>query len=163
MPNGGLAEGIISDMPKSYDEILDDIEREMRRISDDMLVQIFRLHSTTGEVWSPRVDIYETKDKLVVKVCAAGVKPDNLDISLSPDDHFLTIRGVRSEGNMLRKGIVRYYQLEVYYGPFERVIPLPDGVKIDSNRLHAAYKEGFIIITLPKKESEEVRRVPISD
>jgi len=150
-------------MPKFYDDILDDIEREMLRISDDMLVQIFRLHSTTGEVWSPRVDIYETKDKLVVKICAAGVKPDNLDISLSPDDRFLTIRGVRSEGNMLRKGVVRYYQLEVYYGPFERVVALPESVKINRDQLHAAYKEGFIIVTLPKKQSDGVRRVPISD
>lgn len=150
-------------MFKSYEEMLEQLDREMRRVSDDMLLQMFRLHGTSGEVWTPRVDIYETKDKLVVKVCAAGVKPDKVDVSLSSDDRFLTVRGVRSEGNVARKGVVRYYQLEVYYGPFERIIGLPTEVAIDRDQLHATYKDGFLIITLPKKRGSEARTVPITE
>jgi HSP20 family protein len=150
-------------MFKSYEDMMDQMEREMRRISDDMLLQMFRLQGAGGEVWAPRVDIYETKDKLVVKVCAAGIKPDQVDISLSADDRFLTIRGVRSEGNLHRRGVVRYYQLEVYYGPFERIIVLPAEVAIDRERLHASYKDGFLIVSLPKKNDSDARTVHITD
>jgi len=150
-------------MFKSYEDMLEELEREMRRISDDMLLQMFRLPGAAGEVWAPRVDVYETTEKLVVKVCAAGVKPDEVDISLSADDRFLTVRGVRKEGNVERRGVVRYYQLEVYYGPFERIISIPPDIKIDRSRLHATYKDGFLIITLPKRRESESRSVPITD
>jgi len=148
-------------MFKSYEDMLEELEREMRRISDDMLLQMFRLPGAAGEVWAPRVDVYETTDKLVVKICAAGVDPDEVDISLSADDRFLAVRGVRKEGNIERQGLVRYYQLEIYYGPFERIIAVPQDIKIDRGQMHATYKDGFLIITLPKKE-EERRTVPIT-
>lgn len=150
-------------MYKSYDDMLDELERQMRRISDDMLMQMFGLPGSLGEVWSPRVDVYETTDQLVVKVCAAGIKPDQVDVSLSGDDRFLTVRGIRREGNMHRRGVVKYYQLEVYYGPFERVIPIPLEVRIDRDRMAATYKEGFLIITLPKKTETDKLTVPITD
>lgn len=149
-------------MFKSYEDMLEELEREMRRISDDMLLQMFRLPGAAGEVWTPRVDVYETNDQLVVKVCAAGVNPDEVDVSLSADNRFLTIRGIRGEGNIERRGVVRYYQLEVYYGPFERIIPLPTEVKIDRDRLKATYKDGFLVITLAKKTQAESRSVEIS-
>ena len=150
-------------MFKPYEDMLDQLEREMRRISDDMLLQMFRLQGATGEVWAPRVDIYETNDNLVVKVCAAGIQPDQVDISLSADDRFLTVRGVRTEGNIERRGVIRYYQLEVYYGPFERIIALPEEIDIARDHLQATYKEGFLIITLPKKQETGARSVPITD
>jgi HSP20 family protein len=150
-------------MFKSYEDMLAQLEREMRRISDDMLLQMFRLQGAGGEVWAPRVDIYETKDKLVVKVCAAGIKPAQVDISLSADDRFLTVRGHRTEGSADRRGAVRYYQLEVYYGPFERVIGLPVDIDIDREKMHATYKDGFLIITLPKKHGTDSTNVPIMD
>ena len=48
------------------------------------------------EVWAPRIDVYETADDLVVKVCAAGVRPKDIDISLSADNRFISIRGMFS-------------------------------------------------------------------
>ncbi|MEN6371142.1 MAG: Hsp20/alpha crystallin family protein [Armatimonadota bacterium] len=148
---------------KSYEDMLEELEREMRRISDDMLLQMFRLPGAAGEVWTPRVDVYETKDAVIVKVCAAGIKPDHVEIQLSADDRFLTIRGVRSEGNMDRRGLVRYYQLEIYYGPFERIIALPPEIKIDKDNITAAYGEGFLRISLPKRHEKKARIVPITN
>ncbi|MBI2844499.1 MAG: Hsp20/alpha crystallin family protein [Armatimonadetes bacterium] len=150
-------------MFKSYEEMLEELDREMRRLSDDMLMQMFRLPGSAGQVWSPRVDVYETKDDLVIKVCAAGIKPEQVEVSLSADDRFLTVRGVRTEGNIERRGVVRYYQLEVYYGPFERVIPLPAEVMIDRERLQAVYTDGFLVVILPKKREAEPRSVPITE
>lgn len=150
-------------MFKSYEDMMNELEREMRRISDDMLLQMFRLSGASGDVWTPRVDIYETKDDLVVKVCAAGIKPDQVEIYLSPDGRFLTVRGVRTESSMDRQGLVRYYQLEVYYGSFERIVGLPADVKINRDKLNATYKDGFLIITIPKLRKKQLRSVLISE
>jgi HSP20 family protein len=150
-------------MYKSYDDMLDELERQMRRISDDMLMQMFGLPGSLGEVWSPRVDVYETKDNLVIKVCAAGIKPEMVDVSLSSDNRFLTVRGIRREHNVDRRVVIRYYQLEVYYGPFERIVPIPPEVRIDREQLKATYKDGFLIVTLPKTNEAEKMSVEITE
>jgi len=152
-------------MFKSYEEMIEEFEREMRRLSDEMLLQMFRLPPGHAEVWAPRVDVYETEEDIVVKVCAAGVDPSDMEITLSSDSKFLTIRGVRGECERDRRGRIRYYQLEVYYGPFQRIIALPAEIRIDRDRLNATYSDGFLIITLPKLQPGDrtsPRIVPIT-
>jgi HSP20 family molecular chaperone IbpA len=149
-----------------FDDMMDDLEREMRRLSDEMLVQMFRLPGATGEVWAPRVDVYETTEDLVVKVCAAGVKPEDLEIALSADSRYLTIRGYRSEESEDKRGRIKYYQLEVYYGPFERVLRIPQSIRVDRENLKAVYKDGFLKISLPKlpePDQIESRIIPITE
>ncbi len=139
-------------MFKSYDEMLEELEREMRRVSDDMLLQVFRASGMAGELWTPRVDVYETADNVVVKVCAAGLVPDQMELTISADNRFLTLRGVRVEQDDDRSDRIRYYQLEVYYGRFERIVSLPTEVAIDRDRLTATYRDGFLKVVLPKKQ-----------
>jgi len=145
---------------KSYEDMFDELDRELRRLSDETLMHMFRLPGSE-EVWSPRVDVYETSDTLVVKVAAAGLRPNEIEVSLSADNKHLTVRGVRTETSGDRKGRIRYYQMEIYFGPFERIVPLPPHVKIDKDRLNASYDQGFLKITLPKlaEDAEKVRRV----
>jgi len=141
-------------MYKSYDEMLEELEREMRRVSDDMLLQVFRVSGMSGELWTPRVDVYETTESIVVKVCAAGLVPDQIDLTISADNRFLTLRGVRAEQDDDKADRMRYYQLEVYYGPFERIIALPTDVSLDRDKLTAAYRDGFLKVVLPKKQQQ---------
>jgi HSP20 family protein len=153
-------------MSRAQDDIFDQLEREMRRLSDEALMQMFRLPGVTQEVWAPRVDVYETEDELVVKVCAAGVKPKEMEIFLSADGRHLTVRGSRGEDPTERTTRRRYYQLEVYYGPFERVVHLPADVPVDRDRLTATYKDGFLRIVMPKKKDDTAsttRTIPISE
>jgi len=150
-------------MFKSYDEMLEELEREMRRVSDDMLLQMFRISSTSGEVWSPRVDVYETAEAVVVKVCAAGLEPGQIELSISGDSRFLTLRGVRVEQDDDKTHRIRYHQLEVYYGPFERIISLPVEVPLDRNSLTANYKDGFLKVTLRKLQESSPKRIAIED
>jgi HSP20 family protein len=140
-------------MFKSYDEMLEELEREMRRVSDDMLLQVFRVSGMTGELWTPRVDVYETAEDVVVKVCAAGLAPDQMELSISSDNRFLTLRGMRVEQDDDKSDRIRYYQLEVYYGPFERIVALPVEVGVDRDQLTATYRDGFLKVVLPKRKS----------
>lgn len=151
-------------MYKSYDEMLEELEREMRRVSDDVLLHMFRISSASGEVWSPRVDVYETVDSVVVKVCAAGLDPNQMELSISGDNRFVTLRGVRIEVDEDKTDRIRYHQLEIYYGPFERIIALPPDIAVDREHLVAAYKDGFLKVVLPKLDpSRVVKKINIED
>lgn len=150
-------------MYKSYDEMLEELEREMRRVSDDMLLQMYRISATSGDVWSPRVDVYETMDSVVVKVCAAGLVPDQMELTISGDNKFLTIRGVRVEQDDDRSQRIRYHQLEIYYGTFERVVALPANVPLDRDKLAASYKDGFLKVVLPKLQHSGSKKIEIEE
>ena len=150
-------------MYKSYDDMLEELEREMRRVSDDMLLQMFRVSGMAGDLWTPRVDVYETMEDVVVKVCAAGLDPDQMELTISADNRFLTLRGVRAERDDDKSARIRYYQLEVYYGPFERIVALPTDVPIDRDALTATYKDGFLKVKLPKKQLLKSTKIEIED
>lgn len=151
-------------MYKSYDEMLEELEREMRRVSDDVLLHMFRISSTSGEVWSPRVDVYETTESVVVKVCAAGLDSNQIELTISGDNRFITLRGVRVETDEDKADRIRYHQLEIYYGPFERIIALPSDVPVDREKLSAAYKDGFLKIVMPKFEQvRAIKKIDIED
>jgi len=153
-------------MYRLQDDIFDELEREMRRLSDEALLQMFRVPGMPQDTWSPRVDVYETDDDIIVKVSASGVRPKDIDISLSADGRHLTVRGLRAEDDNEKRVRRRYYQLEIYYGPFERIIHLPADIAVDRNRLRASYKDGFLRVVLPKVKSDkssEARTIPIDE
>ncbi len=145
-------------MFKSYDEMLEELEREMRRVSDDVLLQMFRISTTSGEVWAPRVDVYETARTVVVKVCASGLDSSQMELTISGDNRFMTLRGVRVENDDDKSSRIRYHQLEIYYGPFERVVPLPVDVPVDREKLVATYKDGFLKVVLPKVAKKHISK-----
>ena len=82
------------------------------------------------------VDVYETKERLVVKARTAGVNKNDLDVSIS--DNTLTIRGTLSAGN--EEDVENYFVQECYWGEFSRSIALPVPVKEDE--IEAVVKDG---------------------
>jgi len=48
--------------------------------------------------------------------------------------------------------------LEVYYGPFERIVPLPADVSVDRDQLSATYKDGFLKVVLPKRKPDRISK-----
>jgi HSP20 family protein len=90
------------------------------------------------------LDIYETHDALIVKTMTAGVKKDDLVITLTREN--LTIKGRRD--NDTRHTTHQYHQQELYWGPFSRTIDLPEEVDIDG--AVATEHHGLIPIKLPK-------------
>ena len=117
-----------------------------------------------GMMFQPGLDMYETADNLVVKLELAGVKPDRINIELSADGRFLTVVGERVEGAEDHRNRLRCYHLEIYYGRFERQIALPGNLQLDRDDIHANYREGFLLVTLPKLTAEptEKRTIPVT-
>lgn len=145
-------------------DLLRRIEMEMQRMTDEGIVACFDPQSSSSRFWQPRVDVTETTASYFVKAELSGVKPEDIDVSLAPDGKFLTISGCRNEGKVVTEPRTSCHQLEIYFGPFERRVPLPVQQPIDRDRISARYREGFLIVELPKvelSELEETQKIPI--
>lgn len=108
-----------------------------------------RMTITARRFWEPNADLLEDGNFLILKAELAGVKIEDIQLSYVPDDHSISLRGVRPECDpegSRREGI---YQLEIFYGDFERTIPLPD-VAIDPEGIEAALKDGLLVVFIPK-------------
>ncbi|UCF30752.1 MAG: Hsp20/alpha crystallin family protein [bacterium] len=107
--------------------------------------------------WAPPVDIYETKDDIVVNVEVPGIAKDLISVEVKDD--VLAIRGERP----FEKGMTKeqYHRMERAYGKFRRSFILGTPVQIDGVR--AAYKDGVLEITLPKVEAVKPRKIEISE
>ena len=149
-----------------YRDIIRQMEREMQQLSDEAFRGFFAIPAGgAGRFWQPPIDIHETDDAVVVKVELAGVKADDLQVALSPDDRLLNISGSRGESVRDREGRTRCHQMEIYFGPFERAVGLPSGIRLDRDAIKAVYKDGFLLVTLPRKrgpEAAQTRIIPIS-
>jgi HSP20 family protein len=101
------------------------------------------------------VDVYETKEKLVVKGRVAGVNKSDLDVSIS--DNTLTIKGTLSAGN--EEGVENYFLQECYWGEFSRSLVLPVPVKEDE--IEAVLKDGVLTISFSKLKQDTVKKIEI--
>jgi HSP20 family protein len=101
------------------------------------------------------VDVYETKEKLVVKARTAGVNKHDLDVSIA--DNTLSIRGTLSAGN--EEDVENYFVQECYWGEFSRSITLPVPVKEDE--IEAVLKDGVLTISFIKLKQDSVKKIQI--
>ncbi len=105
--------------------------------------------------WGPPVDVYQDKDKVVVKVEIPGMKKEDIEISMVGD--LLNISGERKEETE-HKG-AESYRSERYFGRFHRSFPLP--VAVEAGKIEAHYKDGVLTITCPKTEEAKRKHIEI--
>ncbi|MCA9329831.1 Hsp20/alpha crystallin family protein, partial [Candidatus Saccharibacteria bacterium] len=101
------------------------------------------------------VDVYETKEKLVVKARTAGVNKSELDVSIA--DNTLSIRGTLSAGN--EDGVENYFVQECYWGEFSRSITLP--VPVKEEEIEAVLKDGVLTISFTKLKQDTVKKIQV--
>lgn len=101
------------------------------------------------------VDVYETKERLVVKARTAGVNKNDLDVSIS--DNQLTIRGTLSAGN--EDEVENYFLQECYWGEFSRTIALP--VPVREEDIEAMLKDGVLTVSFGKVEQNTVKKIQV--
>ena len=101
-----------------------------------------------SNVWKPLTDVYETEDKLVVKMEIAGLRDEELEVVVQ--ENILMVNGTRSDSSERRA----YHQMEIPFGKFEIAIDLP--LAVDVENAGAEYKDGFLTITLPKLNLKQI-------
>ena len=102
------------------------------------------------------VDVYQTKDSVVVKAPIAGVRSEDIDIAISED--VMTIRGDRKEEVIVEKE--HYYVQECFWGSFSRSIILPTSTIAE--KAQATLKDGVLTVTVPKVVQEDkVKKIKV--
>ena len=101
------------------------------------------------------VDVYQTPEMIVVKTMIAGVRPEDLDISITRDA--VTIRGKREEERIANED--DYFTRELYWGSFSRTITLPQ--EIDVDEAEAVEKHGLLILKLPKLDKKRQSKLKV--
>lgn len=103
------------------------------------------------------VDVYQTHNDIVIKTMVAGVRPEDLDITITRD--MVTIRGKRETERSVSDG--DYYHKELYWGVFSRTIVLPQEVEIED--AEAVEKHGLLIIKLPKLDKHRQSKLRVKN
>ncbi len=101
------------------------------------------------------VDMYQTPTEIIIKSMVAGVKPEDLDISIARDT--VTIKGKRETERFVKDE--DYFHQELYWGSFSRTIMLP--AEIDVEEADAIEKHGLLIMRLPKIDKNRQTRLKV--
>jgi len=103
----------------------------------------------------PAMDVYQTKDGVVVETPLAGMNP--ADINISVENDVLTVEGKSEHKSEVDDK--NYYRQEVRSGSFHRSVALPAAV--DGDRAKATYEKGVLKITIPKAERAKPKTVKV--
>jgi len=103
------------------------------------------------------VDVFQTKDNIIVKSTIAGIKPEDLEIYVHND--LLTIRGKREEEKTEEDS--EYFYKECYWGGFSRSVILPVEVQVD--KVEASMKNGVLTIVMPKSNKSKLVNVEVKE
>jgi len=129
--------------------------REMTQVQDQFNRLVDQVRGGRQESWLPAVDVFDTKDAVVLKAELAGMDPDDIEIEV--EDNVLTIKGARTLEDKVDEE--RYYRVERRFGSFQRSLALPQGVKPDD--IQAGYEDGILTVRVPKAEEEKPQRIEI--
>lgn len=112
-------------------------------------------HTEEDEEGELTVDIYDKEDAIVIQSTVAGVKPEDIDISVTNDT--VTLKGKRERFDAVAEK--DYYYKELFWGAFSRSVILPE--EVDEELAEAALKHGLLTIKLPKRRRGVVQKVKV--
>jgi len=132
-------------------EEVGDLQSEMNRMFDGFFG---RSLAGLDRVWAPAIDMFETKDDLVVRVELPGMTEKDVEVAITGD--VLTLKGERSAGVDGQESV---HRSERWYGKFDRSLTLP--IPIQADKVKATYRDGVLTIQLPKAEEVKPRSIKI--
>ena len=130
------------------------LQDRVKRLVDDVFQVSMPVMLSSGG-WVPAVDIYEGPDAVYVVADTAGVDKESLNLIFK--GQFLHLAGRRRPSVSLGKG--RFYQMEIEYGPFERIIRIP--VAVDPEQMDASYENGLLVIRMLCKKANDTIKIDV--
>lgn len=101
------------------------------------------------------MDVYETRDQVVVKAALPGIKPEQAQVTISGNT--LTIRGEAKEEKEIKEE--NYICKERHFGSFARSVTLPDGLQVD--KAEATFENGVLTLKIPKTEEVKPKTIKV--
>ena len=119
---------------------IETIRQELDKVFD----QLATTRDNSKATWMPALEFVDAGDNFVLKAQLPGIDPKDVDVQVTPEA--ISISGERRYENTNEKS--GYVRSEFRYGKFHRVLPLPAPIHNDS--VQAEYKDGILMLTLPK-------------
>jgi HSP20 family protein len=129
--------------------LLDEIERMAGEMWGAWRPYTYHTHPT------PRMDMYEDKEGLVIKAELPGISKADIDISLEGD--ILTLKAEKKEEKVAED--TNYYCCERGFGQYSRSVSLP--YPVDAEKISATFKNGLLEIRLPKTEEVKGKHIEV--
>jgi len=101
------------------------------------------------------VDVHQTGDDIIVQTMVAGVKPEDLDVTITRD--MVTIKGTREKLSTVSEE--DYFYKELYWGSFSRTVLLPQ--EVDPEEAEATERNGLLTLRLPKIDKDKKRNLKV--
>jgi HSP20 family protein len=133
------------------------LEEQMRRMMDNLFGPVSPPLVSSTPRFRPAVDVYETPDELVLRMELAGVRQEELSLTLNRQE--LTISGQRRFATSAT--VQRFLQLEIDYGRFERTFKIPQS--IEESQVRAEYNNGLLEVHLPWRRPEPAKRIAVKE
>lgn len=130
------------------------LHRRMEEAMQGLVRGLGHVHVAVARGFVPRADIHETAAGVVVTLDLAGVQRDAVEIVI--EGEFMRVSGVRQEPEV--EACLRWHQMEIAYGAFERVFALPPDADVDA--IGATLQDGFLRISVPRRAGGG-RQVPV--
>jgi len=124
-------------------------------LSEDLEKMIDRFGTAGMTGFVPAIDIYQTKDEVIIEASLPGIDPENVEVAVEQD--VLTIQGKSQKKTEVEEK--NYYLHEVRHGSFHRSIALPAAVEGD--KAEAIYREGILNIKIPKAPEIKPKTIKI--
>jgi HSP20 family protein len=112
-----------------------------RKIFIERITSDPQYRRTSGPLWQPSVDVYRCPEGWKIKFDLAGVSPDDVQVLIANNDQ-LIVRGVRRD-SVISEGW-SYYQLEITYSRFERVLKIP--CDLSQADIRSESRDGWLIL-----------------
>ena len=147
--------------PEEDEEDINTMEVAVDEDEEDDLPEEDDTDETSSEEWLSEyegelnIDMYQTKDNVIIKSTIAGVKSEDLDITIAND--MLTIRGDRKREEKIEQQ--DYFYQECYWGGFSRSVILP--VDVDIEHIEADLKDGILTVILPKAAKAKTKKIRV--
>ncbi|MBN1369100.1 MAG: Hsp20/alpha crystallin family protein [Dehalococcoidaceae bacterium] len=129
------------------------LRQAMDRLFEDSFVRPAGLGAPA--VADVAMDVFETDSEVVLKAELPGVKPEEVDVSITED--VLTVKGEHKEEK--EETEANYFRKELRYGSFSRSVRLPTSV--NSEKAEAVFENGVLTLTLPKAEEVKPRQIKV--
>lgn len=139
-------QGSPQELERRYHELWHELVRQSQ--------QQALMHRPSG--WRPPADIHETPDAITVKIELAGMREEDIDVTLYKDA--LVVSGERRDDHE-HDDTICYHEAQIRYGPFRVEIFIP--AEIERTQIEARYDDGFLKVLLPKAVPAEPKQVHI--
>lgn len=128
------------------------MQQEMNRLFDDF----FGEGRGDEGSWLPAVDVSETDNEMIIRAELPGMAQEDIELNLQ--ENVLTLKGDKKKEE--KEEQENFHRVERSYGSFSRTLTLPADVKAE--QIQASFKDGVLLITLPKAEEAKAKKIAIT-